>query len=279
MDMTISPENDYLVIADRLDLSVLYFSLDGEFVKKTRGIPNTTVEIMDGKFLNIVNSGQSFDDDVNYNLVVSIGDSVIRKGFPLYPLQMNALFEPPFRYNYKNELLFCPYYCDTVYQIINEAVYTAKYIVKHCKSIWEKYNEREGFDYDQLILRSDYTMLSKPVLEIENYVCYIINGKMKIEDKYYMHRYPYWFNKKKKTSFTLGEYDKDIYHIIPDPVAMYGNHYAGIIPSILLENRREGIKEEKWGYNYHNQELKDMIMDENPNLEAILVLYEFKDSW
>jgi hypothetical protein len=282
MDMTISSQDDYLVIADRLAPFVLYFTLDGEFVKKTRGIVNTTVEIVDGKFLNQLNSGQSFDDDVNYHLVVSIGDSVIRKGFPFYPLQIGAAFRPPFRYNYKNELLFCPHYCDTVYQIINEAVYTAKYTVKHRKSIWEeKYNERMSFDdYERLILQSDYTALTKPVLETENLVCYSIEAKMILNEKYYRQHYAYWFDKKKKTSFTLGQYDKDIYHIIPfSPMAIYGNHYAGIIPSILLENMREGIKGEKWGRNYHNQELRDMIMDENPDLEAILVLYEFKDSW
>jgi hypothetical protein len=278
MDMTISPENDYLVIADRLSPFVLYFTLDGEFVKKTRGIINTTVEIVDGKFLNLLNTGQSYDDNVNYHLVVSIGDSVIRKGFLYYPLQMNAIFKPPFRYNYKNELLFCPYYCDTIYQIINDSIYTTKYIVKHSNSIWKKYNERMNFDnYERLIARSDYTALTKPILEMENFICYSIEAKMIIEGKRYRQHYPYWFDKKKKTSFALGQPNKDIYHIIPDPMAIYCNHYVGVIPSILIENKREGIEEKKWGINYHNQELKDMIMDKNPNLEAILVLYEFKD--
>jgi sporulation protein YlmC with PRC-barrel domain len=158
MDMTISSEDDYLVIADRLAPFVLYFSLDGEFVKKTRCISNTTVVIMNGKFLNQVNTGQSYDDNVNYHLVISIGDSVIRKGFPFYPLQMNDVFIHPFWYNYKNELLFCPYYCDTVYQIINDSVYTAKYIVRHSNSIWEKkYNERMSFnDYARLYTFGSY---------------------------------------------------------------------------------------------------------------------------
>jgi hypothetical protein len=278
MDMTISPENDYLVIADRLNPFVLYFSLDGEFVKKTRGISNTTVEIMDGKFLNQVNPGQSYDDNVNYHLVVSIGDSVIRKGFPFYSLQMNDIFIPPFWYNYKSELLFCPYYCDTVYRIINDSVYTSKYIVRHSNSIWNKHNEKMSFDdYVRLIVHSDYTGLTTPVLETENFVNYSIEAKMKVEEQYYRQSYPYWFNKKKGTSFALGQPAKDIYHIIPNPIAMYDNHYAGIIPSIVIENMREGIKGEKWGMNYHNKELKDMITDENSDLEAILVLYEFKD--
>jgi hypothetical protein len=114
---------------------------------------------------------------------------------------------------------------------------------------------------------------------MEIFVNYSIEAKMKVEEQYYIQHYPYWFNKKKGISFTLGQPAKDIYHIIPNPMAMYDNHYAGVIPSIVIENMREGIKGDKWGMNYHNKELKNMIMDENPALEAILVLYEFKDSW
>jgi hypothetical protein len=198
MDMTISTEDDYLVIADRLYPSVLYFSLDGEFVKKNRGIFNTTVEIMNGKSLNQLNSGQSFDDNVNYHMVVSLGDSVIRKGFPFYPLQIDAIFSPPFQHNYKNELLFCPYYCDTVYQIINDSVYTAKYTVKHRKSVWEKYSEKMDFNsYERLITYSDYTELYRPFLETENFIYYsiMIRDKPKQRDQYYRRNKPYWFNK------------------------------------------------------------------------------------
>jgi hypothetical protein len=250
-------------------------------VKKTRGIITTTVEIMDGKFLNQLNPGQSFDDNVNYHLVVSIGDSVIRKGFPFYPLQIDAIFRPPFRYNYKNELLFCPYYCDTVYQIINDSIYTAKYTVKRRKSIWEKYNEKMSYDdYERLIVYSDYTSLAKPVLETENFVCYSIEAKKKIGERYSKFFYPYWFNKRTGMSFTLEKpaKDQDIYHFIPEfTVSMYGDYYAGIIHSMIIEYSRDNIKAGKYAVN--NRELRDIIMDENPNLEAILVLYEFKDSW
>jgi hypothetical protein len=283
MDMTISPENDYLVIADRLAPFVLYFSLDGEFVKKTRGIINTTVEIVDGKFLNQLNSGQSFDDNVNYHLVVSIGDSIIRKGFPFYPLQMDAIFRPPFQYNYKNELLFRPNYCDTVYRIINDSVYTAKYIVKHRKSVWEKYSERMDFDtYERLIVHSDYTALTNPIFETENFVGYSIESKKKVKERYYRYFYPYWFNKRTGMSFTLGKpaENQDIYHYFPDLMTMksiYGNYYAGIIPPMMIEDNRNNIKEGK--YSVNNQELLDMIMDKNPNLEAILMLYKFKNEW
>jgi hypothetical protein len=284
MDITISFEDNCLVVTDRLDLHILYFSLDGEFMKKASSIFNTMVEIIDGKVLNQLNPGQSFDNNVNYHLVVSIEDSIIRKGFPYYPLQIQAITDSPFQYNYKDELFFCPYYCDTIYQIINDSTYTKKYIIKHRKSVWRKFNEGLSFDeWDNLIRNLDYTVLSKPVLEVENFIYYSIQAKIQIDDKYYRHTYPYWFNKKKGNSFTFENprQGQHIYHFIPSPQSIYDNHYAGIITLDGIELNRQNIKatEEVGDSIYQNKELRYMIMDENPNLEAILVLYEFRDSW
>jgi hypothetical protein len=287
IDMTISMKDDYLVINDRLALYTLYFTLDGEFVKKNRSIANSTLAMMGNKIVNHLSSGQSFDDNVNYNLVVTVGDSITRKGFPIYPLQVNSIHFPPLHYNYRNELLFCPDYCDTVYWIINDSTYTTKYIVKHSKSVWEKWNQNLNFkEYAELIF-SNYTALTKPILETENFVYYPVEAKMIIDNERYRHHYPYWFNKKKKQSFSIEQVKLEkpnpvINHIIPEESqAIYGNHYAGIIDVTHLESHRSIIKQtEEANYLlYRNQELRDMIMDENPNLEAILVLYEFKDSW
>jgi hypothetical protein len=288
MDMSISTQDDYLVINDRLSPFILYFSLDGEFVKKTRSIFNTTVGIINGKLVNQLNPGQSFDNNINYQLVVTVGDSIIRRGFPFYPLQMDAIFSPPFQYNYKNELLFCPYYCDTIYQIVNDSIYTTKYIIKHRKSIWEKSNESLSFDdYNRLIIQSDYTRIVPPILETKNFVCYPIEAKIKVDESYHRRSYFYWFNKNNKTSFSLEEPQLKtltespyIHHLIPDPDAIYGNQYVGILRINVILFYRDVIKALKEQVNYtlfQNKELENMIMDENPNLETILVMYEFKD--
>jgi hypothetical protein len=288
MDMSISTQDDYLVVNDRLAPFILYFTLDGEFVKKTRSIFNTTVVIINGKTLNQLNPEQSFDDNVNYHLVVTVGDSIIRRGFPFYPLQMDAIFSPPFQYNYKNELLFCPYYCDTIYQIVNDSTYTTKYIIKHRKSIWEKSDERLSFgDYTSLIIQSDYTSITSPVLETENFVSYPIEAKIKVDESYHRRSYFYWFNKNKKTSFSLEEPNLQIttespyiHNLIPDPEAICGNQYVGILRVNVILFYRDAIKifREQWNYTlFQNKELENMIMDENPDLETILVMYEFKD--
>ncbi|MDR1340197.1 MAG: hypothetical protein LBK58_09125, partial [Prevotellaceae bacterium] len=144
-------------------------------------------------------------------------------------------------------------------------------------------SEKMDFNsYERLITHSDYTELSRPFLETENFIYYSITdrAKRKQGDQHYRRRNkPYWFNKKKGTSFELGQAveDHDVYHFFGMPTSIYGNHYAELIPNIMIEGIRSGIKERS--DLFKNRELRDMIMDKNPDLEAILVLYEFKDSW
>jgi hypothetical protein len=284
MDMSISLEDDYLVINDRLMPNILYFTLDGEFVKKIRSIPNSSLETVNGKVLNQLNTGQSFDDDVNYMLVVTDGDSIIRKGFPHYPIQYNAVFDYPFYRNYRNELLFCPFYCDTVYQIINDRAYTVRYVVKHKKSFWERYNEK--FDYfaddeRRLMIKEDYTILSRPFLETERFVYYLMQAKKKFGESMYIANYFYWYDKNRKISFTFdapSEDNRTIHHFLLPVEAIYDNCFAGIIRTEVIEIVRLRIKETGDAV-YKNKELRDLFLDENPDLEGILMLYKFKSNY
>jgi hypothetical protein len=136
-------------------------------------------------------------------------------------------------------------------------------------------------DYEHLITDSDYTELKRPFLETENFIYYSITSRAKHGDRYYRHSKPYWFNKKKGIPFELGQpvEGQDVYHLgIAMPMSVYGNYYVELIPNIAIEGIRNVLKERNDNL-LKNKELRDMIMDENPNLEAIMVLYEFKDSW
>jgi hypothetical protein len=284
MDMTISLEDDYLVINDRLAPFILYFTLDGEFVKKTRNIFNSSLEIVNRKVLNQLNTGQSFDNDVNYLLVVTDGDSIIRKGFPHYPIQHDALFYYSFYHNYKNELLFCPFYCDTIYQIINDSAYTIRYIVKQKKSFWERSNQKldvANWGDFRLIKNENYTVLSRPVLETEHFIYYPIKAKRSRDDGYIgVSDYYYWYDKNKEISFTFDEgYGEPIYHPIIPVNAMYNNYFAGIIEPEGVEYHRSRIKETADAI-YKNREFRDIFLNTtNPDLEGILMLYKFKSEW
>jgi hypothetical protein len=182
--------------------------------------------------------------------------------------------------------LFCPFYCDTIYQIVNDSAYTIRYIIKQKKSLWEKSNEKlndvQNWRESHFIINENYTALSRPILETERFVYYPINAKRKFDDgATRVGPFSHWYDKEKEISFTF-EDDPDInqpiYHFVLDVAAIYDNYFAGIIHNISIEYHRSQIKE-KGDARYKNKELKDLFLDENPDMEVILMLYKFKDTW
>ncbi|GAB6013263.1 6-bladed beta-propeller [Viscerimonas tarda] len=273
-DMNISKAEDCLLLNDRLSLQMLYFSLDGKFLKKTKKIANGYFAIFDDKIVNQLSFGQSYDPKINYHIVISKNDSVIGKGFPFYPLQnqaVNPMFSP-LQYNFKNELLFCPNLSDTIYQIINDSSYTAKYVVNHKKSIWTKKDDSlTTEEYLDLIRKSGYTHLVAPILETENFVSYQISYEM----LNMITQQTYWYDKREKKSFAFENTEniKICSNIIPEPISTWGNHYVGLIRPEVIELERNFIKESDW--RMENKILNELIMKDVPNLEGVVVLYEF----
>ena len=285
-DMNISQDEDCIVINDRVAPFTLYFSLDGKFIRKERKIANWSFAIMKDKIINYLCTGQSYEEGLNWHLVVTTkGDSIIRRGFPYYPIQVGAVNDNPLFCNSTGELLFVPNISDTVYQILNDSIYMIKYIVKHKKSIWEKHEQKIDIQqYFDLIMTSNYTRLSGypwPILETERFVHFSIEAKRKVGDKYYRISRDYWYDKTKNIVFDLGDNDlknyQPIYHVIPSPRAIYGNYYVGEISNYQIELYRNDLKQPVIdSLIYKNEELKAIIKSTNPELEAILVLYEFK---
>jgi hypothetical protein len=286
-DMNISPDEDCIVLNDRLGRFTLYFTLDGKFIRKERKIANYTFAIMQDKIINQLVRGQSYEDGLNYHLVVTTkGDSIIRRGFPFYPIQLDAVNYPPLSCNSMGEILFVPNLSDTVYQILSDSTYRVKYVVKHKKSIWEKYNQ--NIDHKQqtdLIMNSNYTRLNLPILETERFVSFLMTVKRQSGDQHYMGAYDYWYDKTKGivfhleelvTSITNSKTLEGIYHDIPSPRAIYGNYFAGVINIELIDIYKKNFVQPKYDAAFKNEELKAMLKSNNPDLEAILVLYEFK---
>jgi hypothetical protein len=282
VDMNISQNEDCIAINDRLALSTLYFSIDGKFIRKERKISNWGFAGLGNCIINQLTEGQSFDDNLNYHLVVTIkGDSIISRGFPIRPMQLHNISSKPFFYNTMGELLFVENFSDTVYQILTDSTYTTKYIVKHKKSIWEKHNQNINYNqYFDLITKSNYTRLKPLILEMERFVYIPIEAKRKFGDKYLRGTYNYWYDKTTKIVFNLGDNDfnnlQSIYHDIPAPLTIYGNYYAGIISNEMLEIYRKELENPIIETLVKNEELKAMLKSDNPDLEAILVMYEFK---
>jgi hypothetical protein len=283
LDMNISIDEDCIALNDRLRPFTLYFSLDGKFIRKERKISSWGFAIMGNIIINQLAIGQSYEDNLNYHLVATTkGDSILRRGFPFYPVQIEAITTNSLFYNTIGELLFVPNMSDTVYQILSDSTYMVKYIIKHKKSIWEKYDQHsDNKQYFDLITKSDYTRLNVPILETERFVYTPIQAKKEIEHRYLRGSYDYWYDKTKDIVFALGKNTREnfsfIYYVIPSPRAVYGNYYAGLIDNVAIEAHKQNLAQPVFDtLIYKNEELKAMLKSTNPNLEAILVLYEFK---
>ncbi|MDR3184116.1 MAG: 6-bladed beta-propeller [Prevotellaceae bacterium] len=277
MDITISRKDTLIVIPDRLSLSMLYYSLNGQFVKKTKAAPCFYLEMLGDKFVNQTTFAQSYSLDIehNYNLIISSIDSVICKGFPYYPIQKEAIISNALQYNYKEQLLFTPVLSDTIYQIINDSTYSAKYVVNQKKSLWEKRKEyltmQQVFN---LIQHSNYTHLKPPILETKGFVSYQIAH----EKNNMIASTTYWFDKARNKSFTPKEIPIDnkinIPNIIPRPMTIYNNHYVGIY---LPHEVEEMITLSKNNMaSFENEELRNILKDKkNKSMEFLMVMYEF----
>ena len=238
--------------------------------------------IMGNSIINQVYKGQSVDP--NWHLAVTTkGDSIISRGFPFYPIQIRAAPSKSLSSNSMGEMLFVPNLSDTIYQILNDSTYMVKYIVKQKKSIWEKYDrEMDGKQTTDLMMNSNYTRLSYlPIMETERFVHISIVTKRSLVDKYYLGFYDYWYDKTKRFVFHLqengyGNLLQPIYHVIPSPKATYGNYFVGLINNSYIEAFQTNLAQPAYNDLFKNEELKSLIKSATPDLEAILVLYEFK---
>ena len=274
--MCISMKDSCLIVSDRLSMHILYYSLDGNFIKKEKGIASCFIESYGNKIINQLDFGQSFSTDINSNfhLVFSIKDSILKKAFPLYPIQINAVVEKSLSYNSKGGLLCSPLYSDTVYQIINDSIYTPKYVFQQNKSLWSKNQEPLSVKEKALLIINDkYTCLGKPFLETYNFISYRI--KLFGGNVHYVGSVNYYYDKTKKKSFYFNALldSKNLPNYIPSAETIYNNYFVGYISPSIIENIREWGKTHE--LNIENEELRNLI-NSNDDFEGIIVMYELK---
>jgi hypothetical protein len=304
-DITISEDENCLIVL-AASASLYYFTLDGQFIKKTNGLNCSEIAAFNDKIIvNMAHPMMMVNLKRDFNLALTNSNmNIIRQGFPFCPVNNPAndtksdivLYK-----NFRNELLFSPALSDTVYQIIDESKYAVKYVVKQEKSIWTKYNEKlTSAECSRLQIRSGYTYRTGNFLETENFINYSISYG---SDEYGV-TYPvrFWYDKRTKKTFLIGqktqidvqadvpdnlnnsaimlepviiEANKPIKHIIPMPVAVCGNRYTGVFSNIA--SFKKALKNpQSYDYKYfRNEEIKEML-SKIKNLEAILVLYELR---
>jgi hypothetical protein len=273
--MCISKTDSCLIISDRLAMRLLYYSLDGNFIKKENGIAGCFIESYKDKILNQLDFGQSFSTDINSNfhLISTIKDSVIRKTLPLYPIHKNAVVKKSLTYNSKGDLLCTPLYSDTVYQFINDSVFTQKYVVKRKRSIWSKrMDEFTPQERGSLIANEKYSTLGKPFLETDDFIAYVIDKSL----NGLVASCAYYYDKTNKKSFTFSSTAnnlKSLPNFLPFPITIYNNYYVGYIPSSSIEFLRELIKLPE--FELENEDFREIISSET-DWECIVVFYELK---
>ena len=274
--------NDQIILNDRLFYHTLYYTLDGVFIKKVRSMPNFYVEALNGTIVNQLTFSQASDFKINNikcQLVFVSNDSIIRKGFPFYPIQENASNGKTFWRNSKDELLFSPLLSDTVYQLMNDSTYFVKYVVEQKKSLWKKHDEYLGYnDHNRLVKQEGYTYLGYEFLEADEYVLYPII--IKYSEFEFIREDVYLYNKTTGLSFRtiLDEQEEGqvITTLTPKAKNVYGNYFIGVLEGHEIEGMREFIKQDKKNL-FQVQELKSILTSDIKDLECILVLYEFND--
>jgi hypothetical protein len=280
-DMDIN--KDTIIVAVGRGLKRLYYTLDGKYIRHEKCLPCVRLASFGDKFILHLGYRQSFDEKVTPNLVVLIKDSAILRALPYYNLQKkNAGGE--FNSNYKGDLLFTPGLSDTVYQILTDFAYAAKYVVEHKKSVWQLYNEELQLVEMLQRVRDGYTRLVSKFCETEKNAYFEISVKDANSNGTIPHSY--WYDKKTEQTYTaksLVTYSKGqdpkgnnvLYEIIPRAIGVLGNYYIGEIPPETITSIREQVQQQKI-HHIENEELRKIIeIKDDPNQAIVLFEIDF----
>jgi hypothetical protein len=281
--LDVDVNNDTIIVASRRGLKMLYYTLDGKYIRHEKCLPCRQFASFGDKFILNLGTGQSYDKNVTPHLVVSIKDSAILRALPYYNLQQ-VFGGSKFHYNYKGDLLFTPMMSDTVYQILTDFAYATKYVIEHKKSIWKLYNERLQLDEMLQRTRDGYTRLNPKFCETEKNAYFEINSKDANSNNIRPHSY--WYDKKTEQTYTsksLITYSKGkdskgnnaLYDIIPQAIGVWGNYYIGVISPEAITSIREQVQQQKI-HHIENEELRKIIeIKDDPNQAIVLFELDF----
>jgi hypothetical protein len=269
--------NDEIIVSDRLNFKRLYYTLEGEYIRHERCLPSVSFAVLKEKFILMLGYPQSFTEKVTPTLVVSVKDSALRKAFPYQNIQKQTT-SGEFNYNYKGDLLFTPVVSDTVYQILTDSTFTAKYFVKHKKSVWQLYDEELTYDEISRRILDGYSQLASQFFETEKNAEFMIYVQDVNSD--YVISHSHWYDKETKKTYTcINCKNRElnvIRHIINGAIGVWKNYYIGEIRPEQIEDLRkyyQQMRGTKDSLRFKNEELRKIIeMKDDPN--QVLVLYK-----
>lgn len=241
-DMHINEDTRELIIAD-VTGKYVHYNLNGEWLRSTPAIPNNFyAPFGQDSVFNFIGYGQANDSIIgDYSLVLSKGAEVLKRDFPLYPIQRHAALHDPFVKTGLGELLYIPSSCDTVYQLNRDLTYRAKYFVKQENSMW-KYRDEELSDQERTdLIFNGCTGLGNAIFENEKFFVFT----MTVRHKNMQLVRACFYNKEKKKTFYFDitkPYDtsmlleKSVFPI-GNPICLYGDYFVtSFIPVPIKEN-------------------------------------------
>lgn len=241
-DMHINEDTRELIIAD-VTGKYVHYNLNGEWLRSTPAIPNNFyAPFGQDSVFNFIGYGQANDSIIgDYSLVLSKGAEVLKRDFPLYPIQRHAALHDPFVKTGLGELLYIPLCCDTVYQLNRDLTYRAKYFVKQENSMW-KHRDEELSDQERTdLIFKGCTGLGNAIFENEKFFVFTMNERddnlIKVQACFY--------NKEKKKTFYLdiekpfdrNQVLKKGMFSIGNPICLYGDYFVtSFTPVPIKEN-------------------------------------------
>jgi hypothetical protein len=269
--------NDEIIVVDRQSLKRLYYTLDGIYIRHEKCLPCRAFASLGDKFILHIDYHQSFTHKATPNLVLSVKDSAVRMALPYRNIQKETT-GGALMYNYNGDILFLPAVSDTVYQILTDSTYTARYFVKQKKSIWQKYyNEELVHGEISQLLKQGYTQLGTPEFhDTEKYISFRL---VVHDEKLGSLIRSYWYDKDTrqtyKESFPNG-YNNDP-NFVPPSIGVCGNDYIGAIYPEHIENimeyhnQQQGTKDSVY---FKNEELRKIMLAHPKDPNHIIVLYK-----
>lgn len=233
-DMYINEDTRELIIAD-LRGKYVHYNLNGEWLRSTSVISESYYDYPMGQ-------DSAFNFMVyDYSLVLSKGSEVLKKAFPVYPIQRQVAVRDPFAKTGLGELLYIPLCCDTVYQLNRDLTYRAKYFVKLKNSVWKHRDEELSYQEHTDLIIKGCTELGNAIFENEKFFAFTMNERddnlIKVQACFY--------NKEKKKTFYLDiekPFDrnqvlkKGMFSIV-NPICLYGDYFVtSFIPVPIKEN-------------------------------------------
>lgn len=233
-DMYINEDTRELIIAD-LRGKYVHYNLNGECLRSTSVIPDSYYDHPMGQ-----DSAFNFIGD-DYSLVLSKGSEVLKKAFPLYPIQRQVAVSDPFAKTGLGELLYIPSCCDTIYQLNRDLTYRAKYFVKQENSVWKHRDEELSYQEHTDLIFNGCTELGNAIFENEKFFAFTMNERddnlIKVQACFY--------NKEKKKTFYFditkpfdrNQVLKKGMFSIGNPICLYGDYFVtSFIPVPIKEN-------------------------------------------